>query len=86
LPRNFFFGVRSPWTLASEEVWKRTHIVSGYCFVAGGLLMILLALFNVNMIWSMLGIVLPVTLFCAYVYPYFLFKKLQKETGKDVQL
>lgn len=86
LPRNFFFGVRSPWTLASEEVWKRTHIVSGYCFVAGGLLMILLALFNVNMIWSMLGIVAPVSLFCTFVYPYFLFKKLQKENGKDAQL
>ncbi|HPI73615.1 MAG TPA: SdpI family protein [bacterium] len=86
LPRNFFFGVRSPWTLASEEVWKRTHIISGYGFVAGGLLMILLALCNVNMIWSMLGIMAPISLFCTFVYPYFLFKKLQKENGKEVQL
>jgi uncharacterized membrane protein len=36
LPRNFFFGVRTPWALASEVVWKKTHILSGWVFVIGG--------------------------------------------------
>jgi len=86
LPRNFFFGVRSPWTLASEEVWKRTHALSGYLFVIGGILMLILALFRVNMIWSMVGIILPICIFCAFIYPYYLFKKLQKENDNGVQL
>ncbi|MBC7105772.1 MAG: SdpI family protein, partial [Firmicutes bacterium] len=34
---NYFFGVRTPWTLASEEVWRRTHRFSGPAFVLGGL-------------------------------------------------
>ena len=34
--RNFFVGVRTPWTLASEEVWLRTHRVAGGLFAAAG--------------------------------------------------
>jgi uncharacterized membrane protein len=86
LPRNFFFGIRSPWTLASDEVWRKTHIISGYLFVAGGVIMVLLALFKVKMVWSMFGVLLPMVLFCAIIYPYFLFKKLQKESTNDPKL
>jgi uncharacterized membrane protein len=37
LRRNPWFGVRTPWTLASDEVWERTHRASGPIFVVGGL-------------------------------------------------
>lgn len=36
--KNFFFGVRTPWTLASDEVWLRTHRLAGKLFVAAGFL------------------------------------------------
>jgi len=36
--RNFFVGIRTPWTLASEEVWLRTHRVAGKLFAAAGVL------------------------------------------------
>ena len=42
--RNFFIGIRTPWTLASEEVWLRTHRVGGRLFVLAGLVMFVLAL------------------------------------------
>jgi uncharacterized membrane protein len=35
--RNFWMGVRTPWTLASEAVWNQTHRVAGWLWVAGGL-------------------------------------------------
>lgn len=35
--RNFFVGIRTPWTLASPEVWRRTHRLGGVLFVVGGL-------------------------------------------------
>ena len=35
---NFFMGIRTPWTLSSDEVWRKTHLVGGYSFVIGGLL------------------------------------------------
>ena len=44
LPRfqsNFFFGIRTPWTLSSETVWARTHQVGGYVLMGIGLLLML---------------------------------------------
>ena len=41
LPRlrsNWWMGIRTPWTLDSEEVWRRTHRLGGRTFVVGGLL------------------------------------------------
>ena len=35
--RNFFIGVRTPWTLASERVWNATHRFAAKTFVVGGL-------------------------------------------------
>lgn len=35
--RNFFVGFRTPWTLASDEVWSRTHRFGGRLFVLCGL-------------------------------------------------
>lgn len=38
LQKNFFIGIRTPWTLASDEVWSRTHRLGGWTFSIGGLL------------------------------------------------
>lgn len=38
---NYFIGIRTPWTLASEDVWKKTHRFGGKVFVILGLLMLL---------------------------------------------
>lgn len=38
---NYVMGVRTPWTLASERVWDRTHRFAGMLVVAGALLSIL---------------------------------------------
>jgi uncharacterized membrane protein len=35
--KNFFVGIRTPWTLASDEVWARTHRVGGWLFVLAGI-------------------------------------------------
>ncbi|MFZ0037817.1 MAG: SdpI family protein [Candidatus Acidiferrales bacterium] len=35
--RNFYIGVRTPWTLANERVWNATHRVAAKTLVVGGL-------------------------------------------------
>lgn len=35
---NYLFGVRTPWTLSSPEVWRKTHRLSGRMWMVGGLL------------------------------------------------
>jgi uncharacterized membrane protein len=59
LPRvqqNAFVGIRTPWTLASKEVWARTHRVAGYCMVTGGLFAVLLALASAALAPLALGV------------------------------
>lgn len=34
--RNFFIGIKTPWTLASERVWYATHRFAAKAFVIGG--------------------------------------------------
>ena len=38
------FGMRTPWTLASDLSWNRTHRLTGRLWVAGGLVLALLSL------------------------------------------
>ncbi len=33
---NRWFGIRTPWTLADERVWDRTHRFGGWTFIVGG--------------------------------------------------
>jgi len=46
LPRarsNWWFGIRTPWTLSSDRVWQKTHRVGGYLLIVAGLGMLLQA-------------------------------------------
>jgi len=52
LRRNFFLGIRTPWTLASEEVWNRTHRVGGYVFFFAGVVVGLGALAGISPLFT----------------------------------
>jgi len=45
--RNFYIGVRTPWTLANERVWHATHRFAAKCFVIAGLVGLVLAMAGV---------------------------------------
>jgi uncharacterized membrane protein len=57
--RNFFIGIRTPWTLASEEVWFRTHRLGAKVFVVGGLLVTLGAALSLGKPFT-LGVILGI--------------------------
>lgn len=38
---NYFIGIRTPWTLENETIWKNTHRLAGKLWVAGGILIII---------------------------------------------
>ena len=40
---NFFVGVRTPWTLADPEVWRKTHRVAGRAMVIAGFVVLVSA-------------------------------------------
>ncbi len=76
--RNYFIGIRTPWTLASDEVWDRTHKAASKWFKVAGLA----ALGGV--MWPDLGvlfIIVPVMGAALYstVYSYSEYRRLSKE-------
>lgn len=55
---NYMMGIRTPWTLASDVAWVRTHRVGGRLFVVEGLALASLALLGVSggiMVAAVLG-------------------------------
>jgi uncharacterized membrane protein len=75
--RNFFIGIRTPWTLSSDRVWDATHRVGGVLFVASGMLAMAAAFFpGPTAYWLVLG---PVVLssVLAVVYSYVLWRREQ---------
>ena len=66
---NFFFGIRTPWTLSSERSWNRTHRLAGRLFVAIGLTAAATSLFP----WVgflVLGAGVPAIIVVVFVYSY----------------
>ncbi|HYV67226.1 MAG TPA: SdpI family protein [Myxococcales bacterium] len=41
---NWFIGIRTPWTLSSDEVWRLTHRMAAKAMVGAGLLLVPLGL------------------------------------------
>lgn len=41
---NWFIGIRTPWTLSSDTVWRKTHRTGGWLMVIGGMLIAACAL------------------------------------------
>ncbi|MEI2330267.1 MULTISPECIES: SdpI family protein [Priestia] len=72
---NYFMGIRTPWTLSNEIVWKKTHRLSGKLFFIGGLLILISAFlpdgYKSVIMWG--SIVLCVAI--PYLYSYVAYKK-----------
>ncbi len=75
LTRNFFVGIRTPWTLASEEVWLRTHRLGGKLFVLAGLVIFFSGLLGVG--WIPAAVALGAAALVSVVYSYFLYRRLE---------
>lgn len=76
---NYFVGFRTPWTLSSEEVWRRTHRFGGYIWVVAGILTVLGGLFAGT---NSFIVMIIATLFAALVptvYSFLIHRKLNKE-------
>ncbi len=76
--RNWFIGIRTPWTLSSESVWEKTHKVGGKLFKIAGLIAFL-GIFFPNYVFYF--ILIPVLLFVFYtiLYSYFEYQKESKQ-------
>lgn len=72
--RNWFIGIRTPWTLSSDEVWDKTHQRGGLLFQIAGIISIIGILFNGYAIYFVLVSVIAAAIY-SFVYSYFVYKK-----------
>lgn len=78
IKKNWFVGIRTPWTLSNEEVWNKTHRVGGKVFVVGGVLMWLaLILPPTYFIW-LFAFIITLILVGTVGYSWWIWKKLGK--------
>ncbi len=75
--KNFFVGIRTPWTLASDVVWDRTHRVGAWLFTGGAVAGFVLVLLGVNMLIAMS--VFGVCAITPVFYSLWLYKRLEKQ-------
>lgn len=73
--RNFFLGIRTPWTLASDEVWRRTHRLGGWVMVGAGVALVIMGLAGVHRA-AVIVVILGATL-VPVVYSFFAYRTLE---------
>ncbi|MFN3945206.1 MAG: SdpI family protein [Allosphingosinicella sp.] len=79
--RMYMVGFRTPWTLASEEVWIKTHRLAGKLMVAGGAAVLAAALIGAGeplligllLLAVLIGVAVPL------VYSYLLWRREQAD-------
>lgn len=75
---NFFFGIRTPWTLASEEVWFRTHRQGAWFLAAIGVVAMVTAPFGAGL-YLLIGLVVFSALWLV-VYSYIAYVRLDNDS------
>ena len=77
--RNFFIGIRTPWTLSSDRVWDETHRVGSWLFIVMGIITMFTGLLGQAGIFVMFAAIL-VAVLVPVIYSYVLY---QQETSHN---
>jgi len=73
--RNFFIGIRTPWTLSSDKVWDETHRIGSVLFMISGALAFVGSFFGgMTAFWFLFVPIIGSTLI-TLVYSYVLYQR-----------
>ncbi|MFH0856942.1 MAG: SdpI family protein [bacterium] len=74
--KNYVVGIRTPWTLHSEEVWNLTHQRAQKWFTGAGIFLILGGFLKLGIF---VLIIMAICLFYPIVDSYFIYRKVNKK-------
>ena len=80
LPRiepNWFVGIRTPWTLSSDVVWRKTHRTGGWLFFLGGCVLMIEALLFPITFWPLYALTIVPVVLAPIIQSYILWKREQ---------
>jgi uncharacterized membrane protein len=75
--RNWFAGIRTPWTLSSEIVWDKTHSLGSLLFKITGVFTVLTVFVPELAVWVILISSIGASL-ATFVYSYVIYKQEQR--------
>jgi immunity protein, SdpI family len=73
--RNFFIGIRTPWTLSSDKVWDQTHRVGSWLFIGAGALAMVGGFFGGFAAFLLMFVPLMGSTIFLLVYSYVLYRR-----------
>jgi uncharacterized membrane protein len=73
---NWFVGIRTPWTLSSDSVWKKTHALSAKLFKLAGVVC-MIGILAGTYAWMFILVPAIAVTIAAVVYSYYEFRKEQ---------
>lgn len=73
--RNFFIGIRTPWTLSSDSVWDKTHQTGSWLFMLSGALACAGSLFGGTAALWLLLVPLFSSIVFLTIYSYILYRQ-----------
>lgn len=80
---NYFLGIRTPWTLANQIVWDKTHMFTGPIWIFCGLLSITMFMFfPLNIAIAVFYLCLCLMVLIPLIYSYIIY--IQNTDGKDI--
>ena len=77
LPRvepNWFVGIRTPWTLSSDTVWRKTHRTGGWTFFLGGCALVVEGVIPLGSLWPAMIVTMAAVVLIPVVQSYVLWK------------
>jgi len=74
---NWFIGIRTPWTISSAAVWKKTHDVGGLWFKISAIISLLGIVFPSIAVWLMIVPIIASAI-GVVVYSYVLYEKEER--------
>jgi len=82
IKQNWFMGIRTPWTLSSNEVWNKTHRMGGKLFILGGVLIAVSGIAPIT--WRLPLFILAITILVVgtFGYSYFVYYNEKKHNNK----
>jgi uncharacterized membrane protein len=75
--RNFYIGVKVPWTLASDRVWNDTHRLAAWLMVVGSIVGFLITVTGQSLIAAI--VVLTITFLAPIPYSFIHYKRLERQ-------
>ncbi|MSS78048.1 DUF1648 domain-containing protein [Anaerococcus sp. WCA-380-WT-2B] len=76
IKRNYTLGIRTPWALENDYVWKKTQKLSGLLLFINGVFSLIILGFSVKIAFILLTSLFILTIIVSFIYSYLIYNNL----------